>query len=69
MYIHIAVFAGIIVFVVLYHYKRRAEKKMGTDIDALVEADDWRGVSRILRRQLLVWGGIFVLLCAHLVLR
>lgn len=69
MYIHIAVFIGIASFVVLYHYKRRAEKKMGTDIDALVEADDWRGVCRILRRQLLIWGGIFVLLTVHLVLR
>ena len=61
------VFAAVIVFALLYRWKKRTEKKMGNDLNALIEANDWRGVCRILRKQLIVWGLVLVL-CIGLLL-
>ena len=49
------VFAAVIVFALLYRWKKRTENKMGNDLNALIEANDWRGVCRILRKQLIVF--------------
>ena len=49
------VLAVVIIFALLYKWKKRTEKKMGNDLNALIEANDWRGVCRILRKQLIVW--------------
>lgn len=42
------VFAAVIVFALLYRWKKRTENKMGYDLSTLIEANDWRGVCRIL---------------------
>lgn len=55
------VFAAVIVFALLYRWKKRTENKMGNDLSALIEANDWRGVCRILRKQLII--GEFCLCC------
>lgn len=56
------VFAVVIVFALLYRWKKKKENKMGNDLNALIEANDWRGVCRILRKQLILWG-IFLVMC------
>ena len=43
-------------FYLLYQRKKRKEKQMGEELNDLVEANDWQGVSRILRKQLVIWG-------------
>lgn len=63
------VLAVVVVFALLYKWKKRSENKMGNDLNALIEADDWRGVCRILRKQLILWGVFFVLSIALLVTR
>lgn len=59
----------IAVFVVLYRKKKKVENKMGNKLQALVEANDWQGVCRILRKQLIIWGLVLALLIVLLVLR
>lgn len=59
----------IAVFVVLYRKKKKVENKMGNKLQALVEANDWQGVCRILRKQLIIWGIVLALLIVLLVLR
>ena len=63
------VLAVVIIFALLYKWKKRTEKKMGNDLNALIEANDWRGVCRILRKQLIVWGLVLVLCIGLLVAR
>ncbi len=63
------VFAVVIVFVLAYRWKKRTENKMGNDLNALIEANDWRGVCRILRKQLILWGCLLVLIIVLLVAR
>lgn len=60
---------GIAIFVVLYRKKKKVENKMGNKLQALVEANDWQGVCRILRKQLIIWGLVLALLIVLLVLR
>ena len=35
------VLAVVIIFALLYKWKKRTEKKMGNDLNALIEANDW----------------------------
>lgn len=63
------VLAVVVIFALLYRWKKRTEKKMGTDLNALIEANDWRGVCRILRKQLIIWGLMLVLCIGLLVAR
>ena len=42
---------------------------MGEELDALIESDDWQGVCRILRKQLIVWGCVLLLVVGLLVVR
>ncbi len=63
------VFTVIIVFALLYRWKKKKENKMGNDLNALIEANDWRGVCRILRTQLIIWGLLLVLCIALLIAR
>ena len=48
----------VVIFVVylLYQRKKRKEQQMGEELDDLIKANDWQGVSRILRKQLIIWG-------------
>lgn len=59
----------VIVFILAYRWKKKAENKMGNDLNTLIEADDWRGVCRILRKQLFIWGFVLVLVVALSVVR
>ncbi|WP_308271486.1 hypothetical protein, partial [Prevotella sp.] len=63
------VLAVVIIFALLYKWKKRTEKKMGNDLNALIETNNWRGVCRILRKQLIVWGLVLVLCIGLLVAR
>lgn len=63
------VFAVVIVFALLYRWKKKKENKMGNDLNALIEANDWRGVCRILRNQLIIWGVLLVLCIVFLIAR
>ena len=63
------VLAVVIVFALLYRWKKRKENKMGNKLNALIEANDWRGVCRILRKQLILWGVLLVWFIALLVAR
>ena len=65
----IVILAVVIVFALAYRWKKKAENKMGNDLNALIEANDWRGVCRILRKQLIVWGLVLVLCIALLIVR
>lgn len=56
-----AMLAVVVIFILLYRWKKRAENKMGNDLNALIESNDWRGVCRILRKQLIIWGSLLVL--------
>ena len=63
------VFAVVIVFALLYRWKKKKENKMGNKLAALIEANDWRGVCRILRGQLFLWGFLLVWFIALLIAR
>lgn len=65
----IVILAVVIVFALAYRWKKKAKNKMGNDLNALIEANDWRGVCRILRKQLIVWGLVLVLCIGLLVAR
>lgn len=56
----IALLVGVVIFVFLYRRKKKVEKTMGEELDALIESDDWQGVCRILRKQLIVWGCVLL---------
>lgn len=45
-----------VVFYILYQKKKRKEQRMGDELNDLIEANDWQGVSRMLRKQLIIWG-------------
>ena len=59
----------VVVFVLAYRWKKKAENKMGKDLNSLIEANDWSGVCRILRKQLILWGVLLVLCVALLIAR
>ena len=65
----IVILAVVIALALAYRWKKKTEKKMGNDLNALIEANDWRGVCRILRKQLIVWGLVLVLCIGLLVAR
>lgn len=66
----IALLVGVVViFVFLYRRKKKVENKMGDELNALIESDDWQGVCRILRKQLIVWGCVLLLVVGLLVVR
>lgn len=65
----IVVLVVVIVFALAYRWKKRTENKMGNDLNALIESNDWRGVCRILRKQLILLGGSLVLVIGLLVAR
>lgn len=66
----IALLVGVVViFVFLYRRKKKVEKTMGEELDALIESDDWQGVCRILRKQLIVCGCVLLLVVGLLVVR
>ena len=52
----------LIAFVILYRNKKRKEQQMGNDLESRIEANDWQGVSRILLKQLILWGALLVVL-------
>lgn len=57
------------IFVFLYRRKKKVENKMGDELNALIESDDWQGVCRILRKQLVIWGCVLVLVVGLIVAR
>lgn len=57
------------IFVFLYRRKKKVENKMGNELNALIESDDWQGVCRILRKQLVIWGCVLVLVVGLIVAR
>lgn len=57
------------IFVFLYRRKKKVENKMGDELNALIESDDWQGVCRILRKQLFIWGCVLVLVVGLIVAR
>lgn len=61
-----AVFVVLLVVAVLYTYKakKKKERQMGDELEYLIEKEDWHGVSRILRKQLIIWGCLSVLMTA-----
>ena len=65
----IVILAVVIVFALAYRWKKKAENKMGNDLNALIEANDWRECVGILRKQLIVWGLVLVLCIGLLVAR
>lgn len=65
----IALFVVLVIFLLLYRRKKKVENRMGEELNALIEADDWHGVCRILRKQLIIWGCVLVLVVALLVVR
>ena len=68
----IAVAIGIVVIVavvLLNVNKKRKEQLMGEQIDRLIEAEDWQGVQRILRKQLILWGIILLLSVLYIILQ
>ena len=65
----IVILAVVIVFALAYRWKKKAENKMGNDLNALIDADDWRGVCRILSQPLIIWGVLLVLCLALLIAR
>lgn len=62
---------SVVCVLLLFHYgyklKKRKEKQMGEDIEYLIEQDDWDGVCRILRKQLMLWGALMVAVVAFVV--
>ena len=62
MDLQLAIVIGLVVFfavwILLYQLKRRQEAQMGLDLEALIDEEDWRGVCRLLRRQLWLWGAV-----------
>lgn len=65
----IALLVGVVIFVFLYRRKKKVENKMGDELNALIESDDWQGVCRILRKQLVIWGCVLVLVVGLIVAR
>lgn len=65
----IVILAVGIVFALAYKWKKKTENKMGNDLNTLIESNDWCGVCRILRKQLIVWGGMLVLVAAVFIAR
>lgn len=57
------------IFVFLYRRKKKVENKMGDELNALIESDDWQGVCRILRKQLVIWGCVLVVVVGLIVAR
>lgn len=65
----IGYYLRIISFFILFVGGIKAENKMGNDLNALIEANDWCGVCRILRKQLIIWGVLLALCMALLIVR
>ena len=59
----------VIVLILAYGWKKKRENKMNDDLDVLIAADDWDGVCRILRKQLIIWGSLFMFSMVVLVVR
>ena len=60
----IVILAVVIALALAYRWKKKAENIIGNDLNALIDADDWRGVCRILSKQLIIWGVLLVLCIA-----
>ena len=65
----IVILAVVIALALAYRWKKKTENKMGNDLNALIEANDWCGVCRILRKQLIIWGVLLALCIALLIVR
>ena len=65
----VVIVAVILLFVFLYRIKRKKEKKMGKDLETLVEKKDWRGVCRIFKKQMIIWGAVLAASIALLIVR
>lgn len=59
----------VIVLILAYGWKKKRVNKMNDDLDVLIAADDWDGVCRILRKQLIIWGSLFMFSMVVLVVR
>ena len=46
----IVILAVVIALALAYRWKKKTEDKMGNDLNTLIEANDWCGVCRILRK-------------------
>lgn len=57
----IIVIAAVVVLFVLLYKKKQKEQQIGNKLESLVKANDWKGVSRLLLKQLLLWGGLLFL--------
>jgi len=64
----IAAIAAIVLVVAVMFYlvkkKKSKEQQMSEELDSLIEAEDWNGVGRLLRKQLILWGTVAVLATA-----
>ena len=64
----IASIATIVLVVAVMFYivkkKKSKEQQMSEELDSLIEAEDWNGVGRILRKQLILWSTVAVLATA-----
>lgn len=65
----IVILAVVITLALAYRWKKKTENKMGNDLNALIEANDWCSVCRILRKQLIIWGVLLALCMALLIVR
>ena len=65
----IVILAVVIALALAYRWKKKTEDKMGNDLNTLIEANDWCGVCRILRKQLIIWGVLLALCIALLIVR
>lgn len=60
---------GIAIALAAYKWKKKVENKIGNDLNALIESNDWCGVCRILRKQLIIWGSLLVLVVGLFIVR
>ena len=56
-----------VVFYYAYKNNKRKEQQMGEDLDYFIKKDDWDSVCRVLRKQLIIWGALLMLIVAVVV--
>ena len=56
-----------VLYYMAYKAKKKKERQMGDELEYLIEKEDWHGVSRILRKQLIIWGCLSVLMTAYVI--
>ena len=63
--------AAMVIFVVsfLHQRKKKTSQRLGQKLQESIKANDWETASRILRRQMIVWGIITILVMLLIILR